>query len=257
MISYADRVFAAGTTTSGKSTLLNYLFVQYRVRRVFIDSKAEFSIAGAPVSRLRALDEAQARREVDAIDWTQPIIHVRHSWLGKPGSREQLTALFERIAELPEPVKTTIHEATAVSSAHWWPPGLLEEAVAGARKGHGLDSASQRPRFILKNLISEATHVFLFPPLDEDDLVESRRGVPFLRPRVALEASETLPHYGYIYANRAAREWYLGDPVPDYLRADVAKVICHHPDGGAAPRRSDAAAQRLADSEDGGAESAP
>jgi len=225
VIGFAQHTLIAGMTRSGKSTLANYLFSEYRVRRVLVDSKAEWAVRGVPVHTLTARELDGARRQVDAIDWTLPIVHVRHSWLGQPGAKEQLEALFARISSLPGPLKTTLHEAYAVSSSDWAPDGLIAEAVAGNGRGHGLDVCTQRPVNIAVPLRTEATHVFIFPPLDDDDLIAARKGVPFLTINKARELSAQLPPYSYIWADRGTRRVDVGAPLPDYLQHETAQLI--------------------------------
>ncbi len=226
MIGYQERTLLAGMTQSGKSELANYLFSLLRVRRIVIDSKGEWTLPGVKCWHLRARDREGARFEVDGIDWQAPIIHIRHAWLGHgDGSREQLEALFARIARLPPPSTTVLHEAYAVSSATWTPAGLLQHVTAGQGRGHGLIVCTQRPRNIATVLKTEASHVFVFPPLTTDDLDEAISGVPFLPRSQALELAATVPKYGYLWADRNERRTDVGDPLPDYLRADTAKLI--------------------------------
>lgn len=231
MIAYWHKAFLAGMNGSGKSELLNWLWSQLAVRRVLVDSKREWSLAGVAPVDLRSVDNDEAggfpaaRAEVDAIDWDQPIIHVRHAALGNPGSRGQLSALFAKIHRLPGPVSTAIHEAVKVSSAAWCPPGLREELTSGASREHGVLAASQRPRHVAKELLTEAQHVFLFPPLDVDDLKEARRGTPFLSVEQAIAWTANVPAFGYLWADRQARAVAIGDPLPNDLRLQTASLI--------------------------------
>jgi hypothetical protein len=231
VIDYNDNNLFVGMKGSGKSELCNWFWSQLRIRRVLIDSKHEWTIPGVPVQTLHSHDAAAAHRELEAIDWEQPIVHVRPFWLGRSaggraeGTREQLEALFGKLAELPGPLKVTIHEAYAVSSAGWAPSGLVSLAVAGRAHERSLDTCTQRPANIAVELRTEVDNVFLFPPLDREDLRESLRGVPFLSPDEARELARELPKHGYILADRENRRKMIGDPLPDYLRAETAKRI--------------------------------
>jgi hypothetical protein len=226
VIGYAQRTLAVGMTRSGKSTLLAWFFANLRVRRALVDPKGEWQLAGVPRVDLAAHDAAGAEAEVKAkLDPAAPLFHVKPAWLGQPGSREQLTALYAFLDRLRGPLTVWTDEAYGVSNASWAPPGLLSLQVAGAGRGHGHLVATQRPRNIAKELVTEADHVFIFPPLDTEDLIESRRGLPFLKQGDAIELAGEVPEYGYLWADRRERRVDVGDPLPDYLRAHADRTV--------------------------------
>jgi len=220
VIGYAQRATAIGMNRSGKSELIRYLFASLNVRRVLIDPKGEWAVPGQPRHVLRSRDKIGCEREVDAIDWTAPIVHVVPGWEDK----QQLEALFARVASIAGPMTVWIDECYGVSNASWAPSGLRQLIVAGAGLGHGVFAATQRPRNVSKLFLTEADHLFIFPPLDVEDLKEARRGVPFLGVDQALALAGELPRHGYIWASKRDGTIAKGPPIPpEYLsyRSDV------------------------------------
>jgi hypothetical protein len=222
VIAFHQRATAIGMNRSGKSELIRFLFVNVNVRRVLVDPKGEWLVPGRPRHELRARDKVSAEREVDAIDWSAPIVHVKPGWLEKV----QLEALFDRVASLAGGLTVWVDECYGVSSASWCPRGLNQLVVAGAGLGHGVFAATQRPRNIATVFKTEADHVFLFPPIGEEDMREARSGVPFLSTKEALELAATTPQYGYIWASKRDKRVAKGPPIPpEYLsyRTDVVR----------------------------------
>jgi hypothetical protein len=226
VVGFGQRVLAVGMNGSGKSELARYLFAQFRCRKALVDPKGDWKIAGVPRLTLQARDEAGARAELERhLDPAAPVLHVRPAWLGRPGSREQLTALYDFLDGLPGPLHVWTDEGYAVSNASWAPPGFLELQVGSRARGHGHTITSQRPRNIAVEARTEADHLFIFPPLDAEDLKETLRGSPFLTPAKALELAAGLPEYGYLWVDRRDRSTSIGDPIPDYLRADADRQL--------------------------------
>jgi energy-coupling factor transporter ATP-binding protein EcfA2 len=226
LIGYGQRVLAVGMNGSGKSELVRWLWSNIANRRALVDPKGEWRVPGVPRVTLTATTLDDAFAEVaERVDVDAPVVHVRPAWLGQPGSKEQLTALYAALDRVKGPLTVWTDEAYAVSSASWAPPGLLELQVGSRSRGHGHYVATQRPRNIAKELLTEADHVFLFPPLDVEDLVESRRGMPFLTQADALALTADVPEHGYLWVDRRARRADVGDPLPDYLRAAADRSI--------------------------------
>lgn len=220
-MSWHQRIAAVGMTRSGKSELLRYLFGIARVRRILIDPKREWSIAGVRAVVLRADSDEEALAEIARVDFTAPIVHLCPRWQNRP----QLEALYGAIEQVPGDLLVWTDEAYAVSKGGWSPPGLLALQTAGGGRGHGHLIATQRPRNVGRELLTEADHVFIFPPLDDDDLVRVREGVPFLPIEAAREALVTLPPHGYLWADKRARTWRIGDPLPEWMRAQGRPVV--------------------------------
>jgi hypothetical protein len=226
VIGYGQRVASVGMNGSGKSELLRFLFSQLNVRRALVDSKGEWRLPGVQRVTLTAQTLDEARAEIDErVDLAAPLIHVRPAWLGQPGSKEQLAALYGALDRIRGPLTVWTDEAYAVSSSTWAPPGLLELQVGSRARGHGHFVATQRPRNVAKELLTEADHVFLFPPLDTEDLRESRRGMPFLDQDRAVTLGRELPRYGYLWADRREGAVTVFDPLPDYLRVAAERVV--------------------------------
>jgi hypothetical protein len=240
VIRWNQRVLIAGMTRSGKSELARYLFSQIRVRRVLVDPKREWSLGvGVPRIELRAKTPEQAEAEVDRIDWRLPVLHVSPAWLGRRGAKDaaryQLEALFARIAGLPGDAHVWIDEGYGVSSASWAPAGLIQLEVAGGGMGKGTTTCTQRPVNVAKELLTEADHLFLFGPLDRQDVVESLRGCSsFLPPERALELMAAQPRYGYLYVSKPDRSYAIGPPLPASLRTASAGIRRQLDNAGAA-----------------------
>lgn len=245
MIDFNQRCLLAGMTRSGKSELARYLFSQIRVRRILVDPKREWSLGvGIPRVDLRAQSLDEAIAEVAAIDFTLPVIHVAPAWLGRRGAKDaaryQLEALFAAIMAIPGDLHVWIDELYGVSSPSWAPAGLIELEVAGGGRGKGSTSCTQRPVNVAKECLTEADHIFLFGPLDKDDVRESLRGCSsFIAPELALELMAAQPRYGYLYVNKPDRSYAIGPPLPAHLRGasagirrrDEALEPAAHPEG--------------------------
>jgi hypothetical protein len=222
VIRFDQRVLAVGMNGSGKSELARYLTSQIRVRRVLIDPKREWSLGvNVPPIRFagRTLDEY--RRQLDTIDVAAlPFLHVQPKWR----DRDQLTALFDWLDGLPGQLWVWIDEAFGVSSAAWAPDGLLSLVVAGRARGRGLIACTQRPRNIATEFKTEANHLFLFPPVDLEDVGECLRGAAFLPPARAVELMDGLPEHGYLWVDKIGKGAAIGDPLPAHARTATAGI---------------------------------
>lgn len=159
-IRFNDRVLVLGSSQSGKSELLNLLFSRASggAQRVLVDTKSEFAIAGV-----------EAAHEVDAIDWSAPIVHYQDHGGGAEEMQELFAAIFAR-----RRIVAVVHEASDVCdfSAGRTPPAFNAICSKGAALGVGLWCGSQRPFEIPSRAKSEPLHVFVFAPrfLLEQDL---------------------------------------------------------------------------------------
>jgi hypothetical protein len=241
-IAYHHRVTAVGMNRSGKSEILRHLFVRMATRRVLIDPKGEWVLAGTPMHQLTAIDPGQARAEIEAIDWSAGVVHVQPAWQGA-GAREaraQLAALYERIARIAGPCTVWTDEAYGVSSADWTPAGLFNLLVAGAGRGHGHLAATQRPRNVATELFSEADHLFVVPPLAADDFAHVlRQGAPFYPLEDARADAADLPEHGYLYVDRRSREVLQGDPLPRHMLEAGRQQVHKRGERGRAPVAAD------------------
>jgi pentatricopeptide repeat protein len=241
VIRFNQRVLIAGMTRSGKSELARYLFAQMRCRRVIVDPKREWSLGvGIPRVELTATTPERAEAEVERIDFAQPVVHVSPAWLGRRGAKDaaryQLEALFGRLARLPGDLHVWIDEGYGVSSASWAPAGLIQLEVAGGGMGKGTTTCTQRPVNVAKELLTEADHLFLFGPLDREDVAETLRGcTSFIAPERALELMSAQPRYGYLYVSKPDRSYAIGPPLPAHLRTASAGIRRQLDDAGAPP----------------------
>lgn len=220
-IAFNQRVLTCGMTRSGKTTFDRYLFSNIRVRRVLVDVKGELTVPGTRRVDLTAMGEDAARRQVDGIDWQQPIVHVHPGYLVRP----QLEALYARIMKVPGDLMVWTTESYGVSTASWSPPGLRQLQTAGGGLGKGHIAESQRPVDIEMVLRTEADHVFLFPPLSNDDLKAALQGIPFLSFGRALELLAELPEHAALWADRRRKTLTVCPPLPAELRAYKTNTI--------------------------------
>lgn len=238
-ISYAHRTVAVGMTRSGKSEILRHLFTRMATRRVLVDPKGEWVLEGAPMHQLTAAGVDQARAEIEAIDWSAPLVHVQPAWQGA-GAREaraQLAALYDRIARIPGELVVWTDEAYGVSSGSWSPGGFFNLLVAGAGRGHGHLAATQRPRNVARELFTEADHLFVVPPLATEDFAHViTEGAPFLPLADARDLAADLPRHGYLYVDRRDQAVLIGDPLPAHLLEHGRHQVHKRGDRGAAPR---------------------
>jgi hypothetical protein len=220
----SQRVLAVGMNGDGKSELLASIANRVRVRRVLIDPKADWQVAGQPRYQLSSSTVAHAQVELEGIDWDQPIVHVQPT----PAERGQLEALYARIDQLAPPLLVWTDEAYMTSSGSWEPRGMRSLQVTGRSRGIGHLAATQRPVDVAMCLRSEADHVMLFRNIGLDDLESFTRRLPYVRdyhPSVA-QLLEQLPPYGFLWLDKNARELTICDPIP---LASAAGAIAKRP----------------------------
>jgi hypothetical protein len=227
MIGYDQRTLHVGMTQSGKSTLLGWLFSQLQNRRALVDPKGEWQLPGVPRYELRARTLGEARAELATLDREAPVFHFKPRWYGPTdeAAKAQLEALYGFLDRLPGALTVWTDEAYGVCSEGWAPSGLVALTVAGASRGKGSWCATQRPVTIAKPLRTEADHIFLHPPLEADDLKELRKLAPFVPAAWLDETLAALPEFGYVWIDKRAKRYSLGDPLPDYLRASAQAVV--------------------------------
>lgn len=200
---YRDRIALVGMTQSGKSTLARYLFEQARCRRLLVDPKHAWRVSGVlPIT------------EVRAIDWRAPVIHFRPRWGDRDQSDELYAAAFQRLRH----ALIWTDEAYGVSAAAWPSSAVATVQTQGATRQIGHLVCSQRPVNARRELWTEADHVFLVPPLDDDDLKTARQGFAFAPLEELRDHLAALPPYGYIWLDRRQRRLAVADPLPAELR---------------------------------------
>lgn len=200
---YSDRLAFIGSTESGKSELARYFFEQARCRRVLIDPKHSWRVDGV-----------KPARHVADVDWRAPVIHVQPPWRDEDFSNELYGAAFKRLRH----AYIWTDEADGVSSSSWR-ASMVDTVQAQGREleiGHG--ACFQRPVGVARELTTEATHLFIFGTLDDDDLKLVRRGAGFLQLEQLRELVHGLPRYGYVWIDRRAKTYKVGDPLPAEMR---------------------------------------
>jgi energy-coupling factor transporter ATP-binding protein EcfA2 len=206
-IAWNDRVLVLGYTGSGKSAFLDHLFGLFRVQRLLLDTKDEFSIAGVePV------------RDVEAIDWRQPVIH----YIDRTGEVAEYDELFEvcftrrhLIVRVDELADVCEHQPNRT------PRGFRKIANKGRAHGLGLLGASQRPYVIPTAARTEAQHVFIFGPrLDVEDH-RSMAAAIGMRPDELGARIDALEQYAFLWWRRATRELVECPPLTDAMRASA------------------------------------
>lgn len=214
---FNDRVLAVGDTRSGKSELLAHLANRARVQRVLIDPKGEWVAGQAPMHHLSARTPEAAAAEVDAIDWTAPIVHVQPA----PLERHQLEALYDRIDRIHRPVVVWTDELMDVSTGSWAPRGLARLQTTGAARRHGSLAATQRPIAVSMAARSQWTHLFVSRDIGADDLRDLLGWAPFVQefePAVP-ELVRSLEPYAFVWIDKPARTVTVVDPLPAGARA--------------------------------------
>jgi hypothetical protein len=215
-IRWHDRVFVAGSTGSGKSELLNYLFSGLRNQKLLLDTKPEFHIEGVPpVSR------------PGDIDWDAPIIHYRDlaarledydEIFYEAHHRRNFTICCHEFADLcaDEPSRT--------------PEWVRKSLRKGNIFGNGLFGGTQRPVGMPRQTRTEAQHVIhLVPPLDPEDekVVAKMMGGLSIHElaRQLEEARHASPdpegRFAALWYDRRARATRILPPLPDHVRAQI------------------------------------
>jgi len=208
-IAWNDRVLALGYTGSGKSALLDHLFDQFRVQRVLLDTKGhEFDVrhGGELVTPVR---------DVEAIDWAQPVIH----YVDRTGEVAEFDELFAacharrhvlvRVDEVADLCEYRPNKA---------PTAFRRFVSKGRAHGQGLLAATQRPVLLPAGAKTEAQHVFLFGPRLSGDDHKAMGEVIGLNAAELGEVIDALPPYGFLWYRRASRELVQCDPLPEHIR---------------------------------------
>jgi len=150
-VNYNDRVVAIGFTGAGKSELVNVLWSGMTCQRLLVDNKREFAIPDvAPVS------------DPGSLDWSEPVLHFRPH----PGrGTEQYEELFEACMQR-RGLSVAVHELSAVCGHQPNRVGnyTLSYLTQGRALGLGWIAGTQRPFRIPVSALSEAEHIFEFPP---------------------------------------------------------------------------------------------
>lgn len=203
IVLYRDRVAYVGATESGKSTLARVHFEAARCRRMLVDPKHSWLVR-----------DVKPVREVAEIDWKASVIHFQPRWRDRAQADELYGAAFRRLRH----ALIWTDEADGISSSNW--VGSAIESIQG--QGRELEighlALFQRPVGVARELSTEATHIFLFGLIDDDDLKLVRRGASFVDLGELRAMLSALPPHGYVWLDRRAKKVTIGDPLPDHMR---------------------------------------
>lgn len=224
-IRFYDRVFVDGSTTSGKSTLINHIAAGFRCQVILYDTKDEFSVPGI-----------EAVHTPEGIDWSQRIIHL----IDDAGNLKDTDRLFQAIwhrkvgrSEHKDNygLVIVIHELGDICADE---PGKTPQWVSivirkGAAHKIGLVYGSQRPRNIPRIARTEAMHtISMARGLDPEDtqiVARMHRMTVGEFERALAQASELGDYAALWYDKRARRNVILPPLDPGELRETLAHGI--------------------------------
>jgi hypothetical protein len=227
---YNDRALLIGSTGSGKSELLNWLFAGVRCQRLLLDSKDEFRVRDEHGAEVEPVDE------VDAIDWTERTVHFKTSPIADV---DEFDALFERCFARRNLV-VVVHELADVCafSPNRTPRWFNAYLSKGRSRGLGLFAGTQRPVQIPVRARTENQHVFMVGErlLDADDhrAVAQAMGQP---PRELAELIDRVQDklggepdahgrtHAYLWFQRASRRIIACPPLPAEHRRAIGRLI--------------------------------
>lgn len=182
-----DRIFLAGKTGSGKTTLAKKMLYPMYTRRVYWDIKHMNS------DLLTCSSLATTPEELAA-----SIKKGKVSILYQP--RDIHSYDFNRVCEI---VYNTgnfalfVDEASKVCSSSWIEPWHDQIMTLGRERGVGIVNLTQRPRRCHNTVISEAEHFFIFRLQLETDVAKIKE----ILPRKYVDMVSALPYHHCIYTD--------------------------------------------------------
>jgi energy-coupling factor transporter ATP-binding protein EcfA2 len=159
MIRQGERVLAVGTTGTGKSQALAYLFAKHDGQRLLIDVQDHYELGPA------AAEDACEARSPREIDWQARTIRYVPRTLSQREYNDLYAAIFKRGNLL-----VWLDEAVGPTSAHSAPVNLRRAVTQGRKIGITHLAASQRPAGIERTIVNQSEHAFVFLTSDPDDL---------------------------------------------------------------------------------------
>ncbi|NJD76937.1 MAG: hypothetical protein FIB08_07570 [Candidatus Methanoperedens sp.] len=186
-IKSSDRIFVAGKTGSGKTTLVKKMLFPMYTRRVFWDIKLENSDLAFCCTICTTPDELRSS-----------IKKGKTSILYQPKSLEPFD--FNRVCQiLYETGNFTlfVDEVSRVCTPSWIEPWHDEIMTRGRGRGVGIVNLTQRPRRCHNTVISEAEHFFIFRLQLETDIAKIKE----ILPRQWANQVSSLPYHHCIYSD--------------------------------------------------------
>jgi len=208
---FNERLFAAGSTGSGKSELINLLFSRVRCQRVLVDTKPEFWIP-----------DVEPTRSIAELDWRQPVIHYQDA----TGDLDEYDELFCQALGRRN-VVVCCHELADLcdDQPNRTPKYVRAYIRKGNIRGCGLLGASLRPVGMPRVSRTEAQHVIVFNPrVDEDDrkVLAKMTERPLADLDAALERAYQLgDEHSFAWFDRPGRTLRVSGPLPDHIRAQI------------------------------------
>lgn len=168
-IRFEERVFVVGMTRSGKSTLTKKLFLSTPAPRLVVDPN-DSSLTASVVSPGGTFSDPRRVPDVATARFVPT----------DPDDRDAYDALFERAFRRYPNYYVWVDEAGQVAPASGYPKALNRYVVQGAKRSLGFIGCHTRPREVLRNLISQSSHLFVFylPNPDDRRHIAEIAGVP-------------------------------------------------------------------------------
>lgn len=190
----ADRLFIAGMTGKGKSTLVRYLAEGLQpVRVIVFDPKGLGRWGAAP-----ARTPAELERAMNA-----PVVH----YIPASFDRKELEAACELVWQTPGPYLWIVDDVNELTNPNYCPPGLRLANTQGREHRKMVATLTQRLAETHPCLRSQADHVIIFtPPPIELDLRTIAGTVRREAPELERELAELHAEHGDY-----SHLWYVRD----------------------------------------------
>jgi energy-coupling factor transporter ATP-binding protein EcfA2 len=229
-VRFNDRALLVGSTGSGKSELLNWLFANLRCQRLLLDSKDEFSVRGDDGRLVEPVSD------VESIDWSERTVHFKTSPIAGP---EDYDALFERCYSRRNLV-VVVHELADVCdfNPNRTPRWFNAYVSKGRARGLGLYAGTQRPVQVPVRARTENEHVFMVGErlVNRNDHAEVAswmgqhpaelaRLIDRVQEQLGGEPDEQGRRHAYLWFQRASQSVTACPPLPAEHRRAIARLI--------------------------------
>lgn len=184
-----SRIFIAGKTGSGKTTLVKRMLYPMYTRRVFWDIKCENSDLLVNSSPCRTPAELSSTIKKGKV-----------SILYQPADISSDD--FNRVCEIlfnTGNFTLFVDEVATVTEPNWIEPWHNQIMIRGRSRGVGIVNVTQRPRTCNNTVISEAEHFFIYRLQLETDVDKIRT----ILPKKERTEIYTLPYYHCIYTDNS------------------------------------------------------
>lgn len=205
-IRYEDRLFLTGTTGSGKSTLARRLFLAAAAPRLVIDPN-DSDLTELP-GAVTFHDPGSARGAGGA-NWREAA--TARFVPRDPYDLDAYDALYRRLFTAG-PRFIWCDEAGIVLPSTGAPAGARVLLTQGRKRSIGHLACHTRPRWVDRDLIAQAAHVFVFstPSAQDRRSLAENMGVDL----ATLERAHAgLPEYGFLWWNVRAKRLTICDPL--------------------------------------------